>query len=113
VKPETIKSWLKANQKDRQWLANQCGVHKQTVDGWLSANRPISAPSANIIKGIISKGWGALNPRLTLEQYQRAQAAATQKGMSLEDWIADLIKTAIKLIIFAAIIGGLVVACSQ
>lgn len=112
MKPETIKSWLKHNQKDRKWLADQCGVHKQTVDGWLSANRPISAPSAKIIRGIISKGGGALNPRLTLEQYQQAQAAANSKNLSLEEWIAELIKSAIKLIILGALIGGLIAACS-
>lgn len=87
---ETIKTWLKANKKDRHWLASQCGVHKQTVDGWLSAGRTIPAPSAKIIRGIMSKGAGVLNPRLTLEEYNQAQALAAQKGQSLEDWISEL-----------------------
>ncbi len=111
MNPETIKTWLKSNRKDRQWLADKCGVHKQTVDGWLSANRTISAPAATIIRGLM-KGSAALNPRLTLEEYNRAQSIAHAKGQSLEDWISELIKGAIKLLIAAGLIW-LAASCAK
>lgn len=101
--PETIKDWLKSNHKDRHWLARECGVHKQTVDGWLSAGRPISTPAANILAGII-KGKKTLNPRLTLEEYNKAQNAAAAAGQTLEEWISSVIVSALKLVILVGIL---------
>lgn len=103
MKPEIIKAFLKAQNKDRQWLARQCSVSKVTVDGWLSANRPISAPAAQILSGLIL-GSKSVNPRLTLEEYNRAQAIATKQGLTLEEWISGLIVNAIKLCIAGGVL---------
>lgn len=35
---EEVKQWLKKIEKDRFWLAEQCGVTKVSVDGWFSRN---------------------------------------------------------------------------
>jgi len=107
VKPEIIKAFLKAQNKDRHWLARQCNVSKQTVDGWLSANRPISAPATQILKGLID-GTKSINPRLTLEEYNRAQVIAAKKGMTLEEWISSLIVAALKLVIIGGILWILI-----
>lgn len=36
-----VKDWLKKNNYSRDWLAEQCGVSKQSVDTWLSKSRDI------------------------------------------------------------------------
>ena len=33
---DRVRSWLKAHRKDRQWLGEQVGVSKRTVDNWFS-----------------------------------------------------------------------------
>lgn len=33
---QDVKQWLKAIGKNREWLANQCGVKKRTIDSWFS-----------------------------------------------------------------------------
>jgi hypothetical protein len=109
VNTEIIKTWLKTNKKDRHWLADQCGVHKQTVDGWLSAGRTIPKPAASIIQGLMNKG-PSLAARLTLDEYNRAQNKAAESGKTLETWISDLIKTAIQLLLLAGLLW--LVACA-
>lgn len=45
-----VRSWLKKSiRKDRQWLADECGVHKRTVDNWLSSKRPIPLRARKLI----------------------------------------------------------------
>ena len=36
--------WLKQNNKTREWLADQCGVVKRSVDGWLSGGKLTDTP---------------------------------------------------------------------
>ena len=110
VNTEIIKTWLKTNTKDRHWLADQCGVHKQTVDGWLSAGRTIPKPAASIIQGLMNKG-PSLSARLTLEEYNRAQNKASEKGQDLETWISELIKKAIQLLLIAGLLW--IAACAS
>lgn len=43
-----VKVWLKAIGKNRQWLAEQCGVTKRGVDAWLSSSRPIPRPQKGL-----------------------------------------------------------------
>lgn len=61
---DTIKAWLKAHGKDRDWLGEQIGVNKRTVDNWLSSPKEI--------------------PEIKLALIQRAmadeEAAATQRA---------------------------------
>lgn len=33
---QELKAWLKAIGKNREWLGEQCGVKKRTVDSWFS-----------------------------------------------------------------------------
>lgn len=42
--PAYIKMWLKQNGLTRDWLADQCGVAKRSVDGWLSGGRLNGTP---------------------------------------------------------------------
>ena len=45
-----------------------------------------------------------LNPTLSLDQYAKAEAAAKANGMTLNEWIADLINKAILLAIVSGIL---------
>lgn len=47
---KSVKDWLKATKRDREWLAEQCGVKKSAVDEWFKKRRDIPTPSAIIIK---------------------------------------------------------------
>jgi hypothetical protein len=86
-----IKDWLEASDRDRHWLAEQCGVSKPTVDGWLSAGRTIPAPALKLIHRLMH-GPGSINPILTLVEFQAAQQAARTAGLTLDAWISRLIR---------------------
>lgn len=86
-----LKKWLDQAGKDRRWLAHQCGVSKATVDGWLSAGRKIPAPAAKLISRLVN-GPDTLNPTLSMREFLAAQRAATTAGLTLDEWIARLIR---------------------
>jgi hypothetical protein len=96
ISPDAIKAWLKKTGNTRNWLADQCLVSKQTVDGWLSAGRPIPGSSRRIVDRLMN-GSPQVNPSLTLEQYAKAQKIAESQGKSLTQWIEDLIKNSLLL----------------
>lgn len=50
---QNIKSWLKDNGKDYAWLAEVCGVSKNTINNYL-ARKPIPASKIPIIISIIN-----------------------------------------------------------
>lgn len=54
VTQETVKNWLaKYPDRDREWLASQCGAEKSTVDNWLSTARGIPAKAILIIENLM------------------------------------------------------------
>jgi transcriptional regulator with XRE-family HTH domain len=100
---DEVKAWLKRSGHSRQWLADQCGVSIGTVNNWLSAGRKITGSPAKIIEQLMS-GVPEINPRLDLKTFEKFQAKARSEGKTVDELIAELIKNAIKLLIFAAII---------
>lgn len=50
---DSIKKWLKKNNHNRAWLAEQCGVSKRTVDDWLSTSRQIPAKAILVIQKLM------------------------------------------------------------
>lgn len=52
---KSVKDWLKATKRDREWLAEQCGVKKSAVDEWFKKRRDIPTPSAIIIKKLMEE----------------------------------------------------------
>lgn len=103
MNPDKIKKWLYDKNRSRVWLADHCGVSKTTVDGWLSANRPIPKPSQKIIQKLMSDGTPSVNPRMTLSQYAKAEEIAKANGQTVTEWIEDLINKATTL----AVLGGI------
>ncbi len=54
ITQETVKAWLaKYPDRDRSWLADQCGAEKGTVDNWLSTARGIPSKAILIIEGLM------------------------------------------------------------
>lgn len=103
--PSAIKRWLKQIGQDRTWLANQCGVSKSTVDGWLGegTQRPIPGPSRRLIETLMNQKM-SINPKLNLNEYARIQQLATQRNISVTEWIEDCIKKALLLFIFGLVL---------
>lgn len=104
-----VKAWLKAIGKNRQWLAEQCGVTKRGVDAWLSSSRPIPRPAERIIERLISQypattstqetpSNGADNAiTLTIDDatFDTWNQAATVEGKLLRQWCVDIINDAL------------------
>jgi len=88
---DEVKEWLSGIRESREWLSQQCGVSLSTVNGWLSANRPIPGPALRLIERLRS-GPPELNPRLSVSELLAAQQKAKSLGLSLDDWLADLIR---------------------
>lgn len=53
---EGIKAWLaRYPDRDRNWLAEQCGVSKNTVNNWLSTSIELPAKTVLIIENLMRK----------------------------------------------------------
>ena len=50
---QNVKSWLKENNKDYSWLAEVCGVSKNTINNYL-ARKPIPASKIPVMESIIN-----------------------------------------------------------
>lgn len=49
-----VKEWMKATGKNRDWLANKCGVSKRTVDCWFAASGNIPARAILVLQGLMA-----------------------------------------------------------
>lgn len=100
--PDEIRSWLRANGKDRFWLADKVGVSKFTVDKWLAktSGRKIPDPVMKVIRGLMepekSQSVPTLTGKLSIQDFLLANEAAKDAGMSFDEWITMLIKDAIE-----------------
>jgi hypothetical protein len=103
---EQIKDWLRSNSRDRQWLADRCGVTKRTVDNWLSTSIEIPTAAARLIATLMAtdiQRISELPPKLmnafvlevdepTFEAYNRA---ANAQGLLMKPWaISELDRAA-------------------
>ena len=103
---EEIKVWLRRTNRDRQWLADQCGVSKRTVDNWLSAGQTMSAAVTKLIATLMAADIQRIAeqpPKLlnafvlevdepTFEAYNRA---ANARGLLMKPWaISELDRAA-------------------
>lgn len=88
---EDIKVWLTEAGKSREWLADECGVSVATVNGWLSAGRSIPGPALRIIERL-RNGAPELNPRLSVTELLAAQQKARAMGLTLDEWLGELIR---------------------
>lgn len=97
ITPAAIKRWLKQIGEDRAWLAAQCGVSKSTIDGWLAENaeRPISAPARRLLENLMNERL-SVNPKISLNDFAKAQAQADKHGITVNEWIENCIHSSLK-----------------
>lgn len=102
---EEIDAWLKKEGKNRQWLAEQCGVSYGSVNNWMSINRPIPAKALIIIDKLMEqantpKGIEVDIPKLSItihiphQEFVEYSNLATQCGMGVSDFIIYVLRYA-------------------
>jgi len=91
MKANELKSYRKEKKLTQAQLANWLGCSLHSVVSWENQRNPVPLWVATRI----TSERPAINPVLTLEQFQRAQAAAAKHGMPLEAWLGELIKNAL------------------
>lgn len=82
---EEILNWLAMCSRDRDWLADQIGVSKTTVNGWFStgAKRPIPEPTHRLLS-LLMQNTELGEPRFTHDEHSRIQQA--MKAADYEDF---------------------------
>lgn len=106
---ENVKAWLKKIKKDRFWLAEQCGVHKRTVDSWFFKKSEIPAKALLTIYDLMFKqehlsseeelvvdesGMVTLEVEFDNEQYQIVKTEAERRGLDVGTYCSELIQNA-------------------
>ncbi len=102
---EGIKHWLSNYpERDRSWLATQCGVEKRTVDNWLSSPRDIPAKALRIIESLMrsdaelhesrEEPQSHLVIRTSAEEFDNWSRAALAKGQIITDYAIAAIRQA-------------------
>jgi maltooligosyltrehalose synthase len=102
---EQIKAWLKAHNRDRQWLADKLGKALQTINNWLSSAKPIPDTILALIAHLMADDAAAaarrkqqLDPiaqvfslEVDLPTFRTYSQAAKAHHQTIEEWaIAEL-----------------------
>ncbi|WP_397385953.1 hypothetical protein [Prosthecobacter sp.] len=82
----------KGKKLTQQQMADWLGVKKRRLQSWEAALHPVPQWAVDKINEVPS-----LNPKLTLEEFQRLNKKAEEQGKTVEQLIADIIKAAILL----------------
>lgn len=97
---QTVKDWLRSKGRKVDWLADQLGVTRQTVYSWLSVARQIPKGHRNYIEKLIREEQEDetshnLPTKVVLEfspeQYAVVKAEAERRGLSVEEWAAEVL----------------------
>lgn len=102
---DEIKDWLKQQRHDRDWLGEQVGASKKTVDNWLSSEKTIPLGKLRLIERLMQEDEAAeaarrqkLTPtaqvfslEVDLPTFRSYSAASLASNLTLEQWaIAEL-----------------------
>lgn len=95
-----IKKWLKASGKSREWLAEQCGVDKRTVDLWLSISRKVPSKAILIIQRLMTEKASPILPQVELdftdEEWEVISTAMTSTQQTFMEFINSAFRNALK-----------------
>lgn len=94
-----LKAWLKTIGKNREWLAEQCGVKKRTVDSWFSWGT-ITEQTEKHLKLLMNQYSEKDTPSPVSEEnsltlsvdsatFDRWNTAAAQEDKLLRQWAID------------------------
>jgi len=89
--PQQINQWLEHTGRSRADLAKDLNVSAETVKGWLSSKRPITGAALQLLQ-ILMKPTPVINPEFSLEEWNKIQALAEEKGISTREWINSVLK---------------------
>ncbi len=89
IEKARLKSWLAGIPNGRQWLAEQCGVSKATVDGWCST-RIIPGPAIRIITQLMvgTATRHQVTISLSPDEYALVETATAMGGYATLDTFA-------------------------
>lgn len=97
---EDIKKWIKASGKSREWVAEQCGVGKRTLDNWLSSARPVPSKVILIIQRLMAEKVSPILPEVELdftdEEWEVISAAMTSTQQTFMEFINSAFRNALK-----------------
>lgn len=105
-----VKAWLKAIGKNRDWLAEECGVKKRTADNWLSSSQSISTQATRLIERLMAQyspmnnapetPYSTADNAITLTvddaTFDAWNKAATAEGKLLRQWCVDVINESLE-----------------
>lgn len=103
---ESIKEWLASHpSRDRTWLAEQCGVSKNTVNNWLSTSIAVPAKASRLIENLMRADLEAArsaqptpDQNLVLEvrpeTFDRYNRAALARQMIVREWAITVLDEA-------------------
>lgn len=101
-----IKTWLKRTGRNREWLGEQCGAKKSTVNNWLSTEIEVPAKALLIIEGLMradAENAPAPAPveqidmpiRVSVQQFDAYTAAFKRSEQeTLRGWMINRLDTA-------------------
>lgn len=104
MEKQDVKAWLKAIKKNREWLADQCGLALTTMNGILYGKRPIPKQSGRLIERLMEQypaGTSASSLPdatentlvLTADEstFDAWNEAAAREGKLLRQWACDVL----------------------
>lgn len=102
---QEIDQWLKTLNKDRKWLAEQCGVSYGQVNNWMSKNREIPKKALIIIDNLMNQPQPAddsqisiadldINLKVSHDKFLEFNNYAKACGMNIVDWIIYVLEYA-------------------
>lgn len=104
---EEIKAWLKSANRGRDWLAEQTGVAKRTVDNWLSSPQEIPESTQRLIQKLMADDAALLREKdnaaisspdnfpmtfgltVTMAQFDKFNALAQEEGKLVREWAVE------------------------
>lgn len=88
MSPTELRSYRKKKKMTQAEFATWLPATKRAVVAWETGQNPVPAWVQSKVEGESFK----LNPKLSYEEFVQAQEVAASKNMTMEEWIADLIK---------------------
>lgn len=104
MKPTELKAFRKKMGFTQRALANWLGTKYRTVVAWENEQNPVPDWAK---RRIAEENVPKIDPLLEVSVYRKAEIAAKNEGKSLDEWIADLIKSAVKLWLLGWLVASL------
>jgi hypothetical protein len=98
-----LKEKRKKKKMTQDAFADWLGVKKRTVVAWETGQNPVP----EWLEKRLDEDIPVLNPKLSLDVVRGAIAKADEEGISLDEWIAKVIKASLKLLLFFAFCASL------